>query len=288
MSNIALVASKKYEGVVELQKWLEKEGHQVSVRMLKDLSSGAGYESDDNEKGTLEKGTLDPANLDLAISLGGDGATLHLVEAVADASVPVLAVNYGQLGYLAEVEPQDVRQAVKDFFSGDYHIEERMRISASAPQQKLDKYTRNALNEIYLGKIQSGHTLRFEVAINDKPFLSYEADGMIVSTPTGSTAYSLSAGGPILEPELSAMVLTPVAPHMIFDRSFVLTPETKLEFSVLGGYPAELSMDGFSIGEVKPEESLQITKAAQPAKIVRFGEQYFHKVLKSKFGLKDR
>ena len=291
MPNIVLVANQKYEtrkyNTAELQQWLEEQGHQVHSKILQDV------ESTDKAKDQ----TLDLKNVDLAISLGGDGAILHTVEVVSDAGVPVLGVNYGQMGYLAEVEPKNVKEAINSFFKGDYKIEERMRLSATMindsndkakKTNEINKNKRSALNEVFLGKVHSGHTIRLKISINGKSFLNYEADGMIVSTPTGSTAYSLSAGGPIMEPSIEAIIVTPVAPHMIFDRSFILSPDSELKIEVAGDYITEFNMDGFSLGSIKPKESVLVAKADQPARVVTFEEKHFHKVLKSKFGLKDR
>src|SRR5262245_23206172 len=169
------------------------------------------------------------ADLDVAVSLGGDGTMLRTVELVAPFGVPVIGVNVGHLGYLTEVEPASLYDALAGFFAGDHAIEERMLLSVTidGARQVL------ALNEAVVEKTLSGHMVRVDVAIDGAPFTPYAADGLIVATPTGSTAYALSARGPIIAPTHRAMLLTPVSPHMLFDRSLILDAGTDLRLTVV-------------------------------------------------------
>ena len=222
--------------------------------------------------------------LDLAVSLGGDGSMLRAVTAVADHGVPVLGVNYGSLGYLTGIEPDSASEAVERFLSKDYIIEERIRLRC-----RLDDGTEvSALNEAIVEKVDSGRTVNLAVHIDGEFFTSYAADGLIAATPTGSTAYSLSAGGPILAPTMHAMILTPVAPHTLFDRSLVLLPDSELVIKVLGDRPAAVAVDGRSLGELGEGGSLTVTVSDQPARLVALGQRGFHQALKSSFGLSDR
>jgi NAD+ kinase len=145
-----------------------------------------------------------------------------------------------------------------------------------------------ALNDAVLGKTPSGHTVRVEVAIDDEPFTPYAADGLIVASPTGSTAYNLSARGPIVAPTHRALVLTPVSPHMLFDRSLVLEPSTTLRLTVAGSRPASQAVDGREQPELEPGDALEVTAAPFPARLVVFGPRRFHQILKAKFRLSDR
>jgi len=222
--------------------------------------------------------------LDLAVSLGGDGSMLRAVTAVADEGVPVLGVNYGSLGYLTDIEPAAAPEAVDQFLAGDFCIEERIRLFC-----RLDDGTEvGALNEAIVEKMDSGRTVRLAVHIDGEFFTSYAADGLIAATPTGSTAYSLSAGGPILAPTMHALILTPVAPHTLFDRSLVLLPSSELVVEVLGDRPAAVAVDGHSLGELGEGGSLAVSVSDRPARLVTLGRRGFHQALKSSFGLSDR
>ncbi|WP_419926801.1 NAD(+)/NADH kinase [Candidatus Poriferisocius sp.] len=222
--------------------------------------------------------------LDLAVSLGGDGSMLRAVTSVADEGVPVLGVNYGSLGYLTGVQPEAAPKAIEQFLAGDYIIEERIRLRC-----RLGDGTEvSALNEAIVEKVDSGRTVNLAVHIDGEFFTSYAADGLIASTPTGSTAYSLSAGGPILAPTMHAVILTPVAPHTLFDRSLVLLPSSELVIEVLGDRPAAVAVDGRSLGELGDGGCLTVSVSEKPARLVALGQRGFHQALKSSFGLSDR
>ena len=260
----------------ELIDRLDRDGHQIRLTLE---SAGAvgrtdlAHQDDDIGK-----------KLDLAVSLGGDGSMLRAVTAVADDGVPVLGVNYGSLGYLTGIEPDAASGAVERFLAGDYQIEERIRLRC-----RLNGATEvSALNEAIVEKVDSGRTVNLAVHIDGEFFTSYAADGLIAATPTGSTAYSLSAGGPILAPTMHAVILTPVAPHTLFDRSLVLLPSSELVIEVLGDRPAAVAVDGRSLGELGESGLLTVSVSDQPARLVTLGQRGFHQALKSSFGLSDR
>ncbi len=162
---------------------------------------------------------------DLVVGLGGDGTMMRAVDLAAEEDVPVLGVNVGQLGYLTMVEPQNARVALKRFLAGAYSLEERMRleITVSAATARSSRWVARSTRRSWSGPI-SGHTVRLEVSLDGNVFTPYVADGVIVATPTGSTAYTFSARGPIIDPRHRALLLVPVAPHMLFDRALVLDP----------------------------------------------------------------
>jgi NAD+ kinase len=200
----------------EAASWLRKNGHEV--RMVPEEADHLDLRDCACEPEKLAAG------LDLAVSLGGDGTMLRTVELVAKEGVPVLGVNAGHLGYLTEIEPAQLPTALERFLSGAYEIEERMMLAVSVESTSgsLPAATLAALNEVVIEKAGAGHTIHAAVSINDTFFTTYAADGLIVATPTGSTAYAFSVRGPIVSPRQRALILTPVSPHMLFDRSLVL------------------------------------------------------------------
>ena len=224
---------------------------------------------------------------DLAVSIGGDGTMLHTVALVARHGVPVLGVNSGRLGYLTAVGPEEAEDALVAFFAGRHRIEERMRIQLTLIRS--DGTTEGpwaALNEAVVEKRAQGHTVRFAVDFNGERFSTYSADGLIVATATGSTAYSMSARGPIVEPGLRALLFTPVSPHTLFDRSLVLDPASEIRIGLEGSRDATLSIDGRAMATLVDGDAVLATESPIGARLVTVAGHSFHSVLKSKFGLR--
>lgn len=245
--------------------------------------------SQDRERLGLDRATewssTDP--LALAVSIGGDGTMLRTVTLVGETGTPVLGVNVGLLGYLTAVEPPAMIDALRDFFDGRLDREERLVLDVTATSASGSRRFR-ALNEASLEKLTAGHTVRLHVSIDGVAFTTYQADGMIVATPTGSTAYSLSARGPIVSPRMRALLLTPLSPHMLFDRSLVLASNEVVDIEVTGTRPVGLAVDGEYTGELRPGDRIQCRESAHPAIFVKVHGERFHRILKSKFGLADR
>ncbi len=262
--------------------WLEERGNRVWMMPGDAEALGLPQLADERS----------PGRADLVLSIGGDGTMLRTFQLLDGAPSPVIGVNVGLLGYLTEVEPPSMTAALERFVAGDYPIEQRMmlavnvdRVSAASTSEPS---TWRSLNEAVLEKHESGHTVRLQVGIEGAPFTTYSADGLIIATPTGSTAYSLSARGPIVSPTHRAMVLTPVSPHMLFDRSLVLDPDQAVEVEVMGHRPVDLAIDGRKVASLVEGDTVRCLAAAEAAMFVRFGRRRFHQILKAKFGLADR
>lgn len=229
---------------------------------------------------------------DVVVAIGGDGTVLRAVGMVADAGVPLVALNAGQLGYLADVAPERAEWALDELAAGRGRLEERMRVQATVtpaagdPQTPIS--TRTGLNEVVVERSLTGHTLRLRVYLDGEFFTSYVTDGMVVATPTGSTAYAFSARGPIVDPLHRSLQLTPVSPHMLFDRTLVLAPDSQIRLEVQGHRRTALSVDGRSIGLLGEGDAVVCTASPRIARLVTFGPRSFHQVLKVKFGLNDR
>jgi NAD+ kinase len=186
------------------------------------------------------------------------------------------------MGYLTDIEPGDLRDALVRFLDGALQIEERMllRVQIQSAEGTVEHV---AFNEAVLEKTPMGHTVRLEVTVDGAFFTTYAADGLIVATPTGSTAYAFSVRGPIVEPTHRALLLTPVSPHMLFDRTLVLDADSELRLVVQGHRAATLSVDGLGEGD-----AVVCTAAAHSARLVTSGRRDFLSILKAKFGLNDR
>jgi NAD+ kinase len=239
-----------------------------------------------------------PESAGLALSLGGDGTMLRTVKMLRGAGVPIIGVNIGLLGYLTEVEPPALTAALQRWVAGsevgEWRIEERMMLDAALHRSARltsggnEVETWTALNESVIEKQEAGHTVRLLVRIDGAVFTSYAADGLIIATPTGSTAYSLSARGPVVSPKHRALLLTPVSPHMLFDRSLVLDPDEEVQVEVIDHRPATLSIDGQTAASLGEGDTVIVKASTSVARFVRFGQRRFHQILKTKFGLSDR
>lgn len=234
----------------------------------------------------------DPADADLVVVLGGDGTVLRAVNMLKGAPVPVLGVNVGVLGYLTEVGVDGALAAVSATLSGkaneEYLIDERMLLSVTVRRKDQPTVVFRALNEAVLEKQQSGHTVWIDVIVNHDLFERYSADGVIIATPTGSTAYSMSARGPVVSPRHRAIVVTPVSPHMNFDRSLVLDPDEHLQMVVAGTRPVDVSIDGRPVASLTAGDEVVFAPDTCRAHFVRFAPPKFHQILRSKFGLSDQ
>ncbi|MGH9093412.1 MAG: NAD(+)/NADH kinase [Acidimicrobiales bacterium] len=278
----------------EIGPWLASRGHEARVLRLPDA---------DRASGRVPGGELDHADLagaDLAVSLGGDGTFLRLVPMAYAAGVPVLGVNFGRLGYLLEVEPGGLTAALARTLAGDVTIEERVALAvsvdgslepAAGDDRSLEAHGSRwwvALNEMVTEKTVPGHMVHLTTAIDGEQCLTYLADGVLVATPTGSTAYNLSAGGPVLAAGMRAMVLTPVAPHLSIDRSLVLPPDQEVTVRVDGGRPAVLVVDGREVGRLSPGAEVRCRVAPEPVRLVTLGERGFAGLLRRTLTLDAR
>jgi NAD+ kinase len=222
-------------------------------------------------------------DVDLVVSLGGDGTMLHCIALVGSRPIPLLGVNLGHLGYLTEVEPPNLVDALDRFFKDEHRLERRMTLDVAVGGVK-----RRALNEAVLEKTTSGHTARLALAIDGEHLVTYAADGLIIATPTGSTAYNLSARGPICSPTHRGILVTPVSAHMLFDRSLVLDADQCVSVHVLEDREARLVIDGQIVGVVDGKTPVNLSASKVDACLVRFGPPDFNRVLRAKFGLADR
>jgi len=286
MTNILVVAHHTRADVGDvlgrLEEWVEKHDHYMWMPAPDAEAHSVGHLGNDR----------DPTDADVVITLGGDGTVLRAVHLLNGAPVPILGVNVGTLGYLTEIEPQDLLPSLKRWLNGvqgtDFILDSRMMLLATVIRNDGSaSMSWRALNEAVLERQQSGHTIWIDVSINDEIFARYSADGLIVSTPTGSTAYSLSARGPVMSPRHRAMLVTPVSPHMLFDRSLVLDPSESLHMRVVGTRPVDVAIDGRRVTSLVQDDCVTFEPDLSTVYFIRFETPKFHQIVRAKFGLGD-
>ena len=226
------------------------------------------------------------AGLDLVVSIGGDGTLLRAARLADEAGgVPLLAVNVGRGGFLTEVGPDGALDALDEVLAGDVAFEDRLALVATGTGTPWSD-AQWAFNEIIVEKKARHRLVTIASSVDGVPLTTYSADGLIVSTPTGSTAYSFSARGPIVSPRLSCLLLTPVAPHMLFDRPVLLAPDETVTLEVVGEEPGLLSADGRESLEMPVGARVSVRAAGRPVRLVRRkGSPSFYAVLREKFAL---
>jgi len=223
------------------------------------------------------------------ISVGGDGTFLRASKYSFKNEVPVLGINVGTLGFLTEVDTANISKAMDGLIEGSYHIEKRMLLEGRL--FKSNKLINNtglsdlALNEFTITRSMNEKVIKMEIIVNDISIKKFAADGIIIATPTGSTGYSLSAGGPVVEPGAETIIITPICPHTLFNRSIILSPDKLLEVRINSGNKRDiLSVDGKSIPlEDLSEYVLKVTRSRKYLNLISFNPNAFFRVFKEKF-----
>lgn len=225
-------------------------------------------------------------SLDFILVFGGDGTLLSVAKLSATYEIPVVGINMGRLGFLTEIERDEIEAGLDRLFKGEYLIEERMMLSASLADGKETI----ALNDIVVARANSVlKILDVDVYIDDEYLDDFKADGIIISTPTGSTAYSLSAGGPIVDPSLESMIITPICPHKMYSRTIIVPPyktiTVKCRNSLAEG--AVVAADSEVLGELSDNEVVVVKMAQKKFKLIRFEGYRFFGVLRNKLLKKE-
>lgn len=260
--------------VFEVIDWLEKRGHQVIAPPADRVLDFRPELRADVRKLVEET--------DFLIAFGGDGTILRAAEYVYEREIPVLGVNLGKLGFLTRVEPQEVFEALEAALSGNVERDRRMLLECVL-KSKGGVVKSFALNECVISKTAGERMISLSIFVDGEYFLSYAADGVIFSTPTGSTAYSLSAGGPVLSPKTEAIVLTPVCPHTLFMRSIVFSSQEVLKVVVnQEDQPISVKMDGKRVWKLEDEGEITIRKSDRYFTLLSFGKKSFYTIFKEK------
>ena len=204
-------------------------------------------------------------NAELIVSIGGDGTMLQSAKLAYQYDIPVTGINKGRLGFLTDISPQEAEHVLDEIISGNYKTENRMLIEASISTNTINKSIGYAFNDIVINRKETGRMIRVETTIDNSFINIHEGDGFIVATPTGSTAYSLSCGGPILKPDVEALLLVPICPHSLNDRPMVVpsSSEIILRYDSDHNVTAGIDLDGDTVSEMKMGDDLVIKKAAK-------------------------
>ncbi|MBI4687563.1 MAG: NAD(+)/NADH kinase [Nitrospirae bacterium] len=226
--------------------------------------------------------------VDMIIVLGGDGTILNAAGLVGDRGTPILGVNLGGLGFITEITIDEIQAGIDKIISGQYDLEERIMLSAEVYRNKKKIFSASALNDVVINKSALARMIEFDTHIDKRHVTTLRADGLIVSTPTGSTAHSLSAGGPILYPTLETFVLTPICPHTLTNRPVVLPDNFVLEITIKTGDDVYLTLDGQIGFSLKAKDAVMVKKAGYKTRFIRFHERDYFQILREKLSWGER
>ncbi len=221
---------------------------------------------------------------DLMIAVGGDGTMLYAAGVATGHDVPLLGVNRGRLGFLTDISPDEMLSGIGQILAGNYMQETRLLLTASIHYANGDHHSANALNDIVVQRRDTGRMLDVRTAIDGRFVNTHSGDGLIISTPTGSTAYALSCGGPIIDPAMDAVVVVPICPHTLSDRPIVVPAEQEIEVRLLArtGTQAEVMLDGHSLGGLTPDDRLRVSQAHDRVTLIHPPGYDFYEILRSK------
>lgn len=226
-----------------------------------------------------------PEDLDLVFVFGGDGTLLRAAAAVGRSGVPLLGVNFGHLGFLSELERSQLDEGLKRLLDNGFSIEERLVLDVEIHHEGRVERLR-VLNDIIVAKVTTGRAIRLAVSIGGEPLVAWAADGIIVATATGSTAYSFSAGGPVVSPQIDCMVVTPVSPHGLFARSVIVPAEEEIVLDLMGELdPASLSADGFPAIRISPGAQIRLRASKDRIRLAKLEPRPFWRLVREKFHL---
>lgn len=285
MKSVAIILNPEKEEAVKLActivPWLHERG--VSVVAERDAATAMSSPSLSRDEEQLAKA-------DFALVMGGDGTLLRASRMMAPAGVPMLAVRFGKFGFIMDTEPDAVFDALKSVLEGKYQADERMMISATVNRAGKRTHTAPALNDIVIAKGPLARMLRLRTHVSGQYISTYSADGLIIATPTGSTAYSLSAGGPLVTPDLKTIIITPICPHTLNARSLIISSKETVEIDVESdpGDDVMLTVDGQLGIPLEPGDRVSIHESKSRACLISAGGPTFYGKLQSRLRWGDR
>lgn len=282
MRSIGIIANLDKEGadqiVAEVCEWLQDKG--ITPLIMEEC---AGFFDSGGYKVMVKEELVNQA--DGLVVFGGDGTLLSVARLPGASNVPILAVNLGGLGFLTEVTLDELYPALTKVLEGDFQLDERMMLRATLRREHGKKIEAQsvALNDAVISREPFSKMISLESYIDGENVATYRSDGLIVATPSGSTAYSLSAWGPIVHPSLGAFILTPICPHTLTMRPYIVSAESRISIVVRStDSNAMLTIDGQEAFELHPDSVVEIEKAAETVKLIRSHKRSYYEVLKTK------
>ena len=254
----------------------------------RDISIYIGDTTADNITGTRieDSGLPVGETIDLAVVVGGDGTMLHVARSLASYALPMIGINLGRLGFLTDLSADRMHEGMDELLRGEFTVEERIMLQIQISNGRDNLNESVALNDVTLSKGNTGRMIEFDTHVNSEPLGRTRGDGVIISTPTGSTAYALSAGGPILHPLLPAIVFAPICPHTLGHRPMVLDDSSIIELEILdlAGADGNVFIDGLKQLAVSGNEIIRISRAETVTRMVRINSHNHFTTLRSKLG----
>jgi NAD+ kinase len=276
--NIAILGRHEDSRVAEPMRALTEFLDEIGIRVL----------AADTLQLDLPVARMDEAELcqhaNLVIAIGGDGTMLYAGRLARETDTPVLGINRGRLGFLADVTPDEMIASVEQVLGGDFTRDSRLLLEARLTKKSGKVLTAYALNDVVLKRRETGRMVDFSTYVDGEFVNTHSGDGMIVATPTGSTAYALSCGGPIISPQLDAVVIVPVCPHTLTDRPIVIPSNQSIEVVLLerDETRAAVSIDGIKLGDIRPSDKLHISAAGKRLTLIHPPSYDFYGILRSK------
>lgn len=252
------------------------ESHQITI---------VSDEIDAKEFDTVSVKEVKPSKIDYVISLGGDGSILRLIRRFPEIEAPIMGINLGSLGFLADTPSNDIIPSLNDLLEKRFTIQNRIMLECEAP----DKQKFFAVNDIVVHRGKNPSLVELVIHLDGEYLDTFSADGVVLATPCGSTAYSLAAGGPILTPELHALVLTPICPHTISNRPIVFLPKKEIQIQYVSPYqPIDVANDGITSFTLNPNQLLSIRIAKRKFKFINLSRHNYFETLRTKLGWSGR
>lgn len=279
MKSIGLVPNLDKQRAVRVAKWLVSwlGSQNISIYLEHEAAKAVGWE----DKGCTFDEMVERS--DILVILGGDGTLLNAARCVAGTGIPLFGINLGNLGFLTEIEVPEIVDAFSKILLGEYKIEERIMLETRVIRKANEAASLTAFNDVVLAKCGLSRIMQLEVSIDGNYVDTYTADGLIVATPTGSTAYSLSAGGPIVSPYVDSLIITPICPHTLYARSLVISSSEKINVIVRSNYSElNLTADGQEDFFLQSGDQIEIKKSKHSAKLIKLQEKNFYRLLRTR------